>query len=57
MDIGMTHELPPTFKESVLKSIPEGKFGRTEDLVSTIEYLIKTEYITGTSLDINGGLF
>lgn len=57
MDLGMTHELPKDFKETVLKSIPVGKFGRPEDLISTMDYLIKTEYITGTSIDINGGLF
>ena len=32
------------------------RLGKMEELHDTIEYLIKTEYISGTSIKINGGI-
>jgi NAD(P)-dependent dehydrogenase (short-subunit alcohol dehydrogenase family) len=56
-NIGMIDEVPEEMRKSLLSRIPIPKFGDPEDVFSTIQYLIKTRYITGTSLDINGGLF
>jgi hypothetical protein len=33
------------------------KFGNPIDIFTTVKYLIDCSYITGTSIDINGGLF
>lgn len=44
--------------EEIEKKIPLGRIAETSEIVSGIEYLISdnSSYVTGTGLDINGGL-
>lgn len=57
MDIGMgVEQVPELYKKKLLEKIPSGKFGEPSDIYTTIDYLLKTEYINGASIDINGGL-
>jgi NAD(P)-dependent dehydrogenase (short-subunit alcohol dehydrogenase family) len=53
-DGGLTEKLndPEKFKQE----IPLKRWGTTEELYNTIQYIIQTEYLTGTNLAINGGL-
>ena len=53
-DGGMTDKLnnPEKFKQE----IPLKRWGTIDELAKTIEYIIDTEYLTGTNLAINGGL-
>lgn len=53
-DGGLTYKLPnpETFKEK----IPLKRWGRIDELVSAIEFLINTEYCTGVNLPLTGGL-
>jgi 3-oxoacyl-[acyl-carrier protein] reductase len=53
-DGGMTDRLPD--KESAIKRIGLGRLGTIEELVSTIEFIIHNEYLTGTAIQINGGI-
>jgi NAD(P)-dependent dehydrogenase (short-subunit alcohol dehydrogenase family) len=53
---GMALRIPPEFQEKIKKNIPLKRFGKIEELYNTIEYLINTEYVSGTSLKINGAL-
>ncbi len=55
-DAGMAHRLPKKFQSAIKGRIPMSRFGSIEELYNTIVYLINTEYVTGTSLKINGGL-
>jgi NAD(P)-dependent dehydrogenase (short-subunit alcohol dehydrogenase family) len=55
-DAGMTHRIPKIIQEKVKQNIPLKRFGTIKELYNTIEYLINTEYVSGTSLKINGGL-
>ena len=55
-DAGMAHRIPLEFQEKIKKNIPLKRYGKIEELYNTIEYLINTEYVTGTSLKINGAL-
>ena len=55
-DGGMAHRLPENFQSIIKGKIPMSRFGSIQELHNTIEYLINTEYVTGTSLKINGGL-
>ena len=43
--------------EALAKNIPIGKIGEIEDAASTMEFLIKNEYMTGQYISPNGGLF
>ena len=55
-DAGMAHRIPPKFQETIKNKIPLKRFGKIEELKNTIEYLIDTEYVSGTSIKINGAL-
>jgi len=56
-DIGMgINEITPEFANVLKQRIPSNSFCNPADIFNTVEYLIKTSYITGTSIDLNGGL-
>jgi NAD(P)-dependent dehydrogenase (short-subunit alcohol dehydrogenase family) len=55
-DGGMTYRIPEEYLEPIRKSIGLQRFGKIEELVSTIEYFINTEYTTGINLKIDGNL-
>ena len=55
-DAGMAHRLSEDFQSIIKRKIPMNRFGSIQELYDTIVYLISTEYVTGTSLKINGGL-
>jgi acetoacetyl-CoA reductase len=45
-------------KEAVLKRIPLGRVGTPQEVARAVRYLIVDgDYITGASLNINGGLY
>lgn len=57
MESGMTTKIPEEIQMSIKEKIPFKKFGKTTELIQTIDYLINSDYVTGTSIDVNGGLF
>jgi NAD(P)-dependent dehydrogenase (short-subunit alcohol dehydrogenase family) len=56
-DIGMIKEVPENYQNSIKELIPSGAFGTPENIFSAVNFIIETDYINGTSIDINGGLF
>ncbi len=56
-DLGIIREVPDQMKESIKNDIPNHQFGDPEDIYNIIESIIKTPYINGTSIDVNGGLY
>ena len=54
----MTDTLTKKQRESILSSIPAGRFGVVEDIASCVLFLVSDEasYITGQTLHINGGM-
>lgn len=55
--IGMgVNDVPPAYQEKIKSQIPSGRFCSPEEILQTVDYLINTEYINGTAIDINGGL-
>ncbi|MEY2989003.1 MAG: hypothetical protein RJB13_2524, partial [Pseudomonadota bacterium] len=44
-------------RESWMKQVPMGRFGKAEELAATIVFLASREagYITGTSIQVDGG--
>lgn len=56
-DIGMINSIPKENLEEIINAIPSRKLGQKENIIKTIDYLISSPYINGSSLDINGGLF
>lgn len=53
-DGGMTDRLPN--KEAAIQRIGLGRLGTIEELVKTIEFIIDNEYLTGTAIQLNGGI-
>ena len=56
MDTGMTDRIPEELRLNIRNNIPLKKFGSHEEIIHAIDYLLASSYVTGTSIDINGGL-
>ena len=54
IDIGMTHKIKN--RETLEKNIPLG-FGHPSEITKAVNFLLYTKYITGTTININGGLW
>lgn len=55
-DVGMIRKVPPEVLEQVQEQIPLKRLGTVRELSRLIGTVITTPYITGATLDINGGL-
>lgn len=55
-DGGLVHRVPEPMKTQVQEEIPLKRWGSIDELTNAVEYLINTEYSSGTNLKLNGGL-
>jgi len=56
-DIGMIKDVPTELLNNIINSIPMEKLGDPINILKTVEYLIATDYITGSQINLNGGLY
>jgi acetoacetyl-CoA reductase len=50
--------VPDHVKEQIVKRIPLGRVGTAHEVARAVRFLIVDgDYITGSSLDINGGVY
>ena len=56
LDGGLTYQVPEKFRNIVKDRIPLKRWGHISEIENAIRYLINTEYVSGCSLKINGGL-
>ena len=56
-NIGMISDVSEEYQQIVKKKIPTGSFGDPENIFNAVNFLIASDYINGTSVDINGGIF
>lgn len=56
-NIGMITEVSADYQEIVKKKIPTGKFGDPENIFKAVKFIFESDYLNGTSVDINGALF
>lgn len=57
-DIGMgITQISGPQRVDLLTKIPSRRFGSADEIARTVEYFIATEYVNGTSVDLNGALF
>lgn len=56
---GMLFKIPEDIREQIKTSIPKKEFGNPEEIVRCMLYLVdeKANYITGQTININGGLY
>lgn len=55
-DIGMITEVPSEMKSVIKSKLPTGNFGDPENIYNAVKFIISSDYINGTSVDINAGL-
>lgn len=56
-NIGMINDVTPEMKEALKSKIPVGhQFGNPDNIFEAINFIIKAPYLTGSSIDINGGI-
>jgi NAD(P)-dependent dehydrogenase (short-subunit alcohol dehydrogenase family) len=53
----MVGAIPEEMQEKILKTIPMGRFGQPEDIAQAVRFCIENEYMTGATLDVNGGVY
>lgn len=58
IDTDMTRELGDEQRESLIKAIPAGRLGQSEDIAETVKFLTSdgAAYITGETIHVNGGM-
>jgi acetoacetyl-CoA reductase/3-oxoacyl-[acyl-carrier protein] reductase len=56
-DIGIISEVPKDYQNKIKSQIPSGEFGNPEEIYKAVNFLINSDYVNGTSIDINGGLY
>lgn len=59
IDTDMTRVLPEEHKDALLKQIPLGRLGQTDDIANACLFLASPAgaYITGLTLHVNGGMY
>jgi NAD(P)-dependent dehydrogenase (short-subunit alcohol dehydrogenase family) len=55
-DIGMITEVPAEFQPVVKAKIPTGQFGNPENIYRAVKFIVSSDYMNGTSIDISAGL-
>ena len=45
------------YSPKLSKKIPTGKFGDPENIFKAVKFIFESDYLNGTSVDINGALF
>lgn len=56
-DIGMISEVTEEYQKMIKEKIPTHNFGNPENIYRAVKFIIDSDYTTGTSIDMNGGLF
>ncbi|MBL7996810.1 SDR family oxidoreductase, partial [bacterium] len=55
-NIGMISEVPEDMMKVVLNTIPMKKLGDPINIYNAMQFVFESDYITGTEININGGL-
>ncbi len=53
---GLFEKFDENFKKKLLDKVPSKKTGNIKNILYAIDFLIKTDYINGSSINIDGGL-
>lgn len=56
-DIGMIAEVSPQIQDSIKQRLPTKKFGDPQNIFNAIQFLIATDYMNGSSIELNGSLY
>jgi acetoacetyl-CoA reductase/3-oxoacyl-[acyl-carrier protein] reductase len=56
-DVGMIAEVPDEMQAKIKEQIPSGQFGDPHNILEAIRFLRKADYVNGTTIDLNAGLY
>jgi NAD(P)-dependent dehydrogenase (short-subunit alcohol dehydrogenase family) len=58
IETDMVANIPEEAREKLLKTVPLGRFGKPEEVARAVRFVVEdADYMTGQSLDINGGVY
>lgn len=57
VDTEMWRSLSPDVQQSILDKIPLGRVASRDEIAEAVRYLVGASYVTGQTLNINGGLY
>jgi acetoacetyl-CoA reductase/3-oxoacyl-[acyl-carrier protein] reductase len=55
-EVGMINVLSQEVKERVIQSVPMRRLGHPQNIEKAIRFLIEADYVTGATININGGI-
>lgn len=55
-DAGMLYTIPEDQREAIRASVPMNRFGKLDEILNAVRFLLNTEYVTGQTISVNGGL-
>ncbi|MER2000644.1 MAG: 3-oxoacyl-[acyl-carrier-protein] reductase [Lysinibacillus sp.] len=53
----MVAAMPENVKEAIIAKVPMQRLGHTDEVAETVLFLVKSSYITGQEINVNGGLY
>ena len=56
-ELGMIDQVPEKYKEGIKAQIPSGEFCKKEEVFKCVEFIRNNNYLNGSSVDLNGGIF
>jgi 3-oxoacyl-[acyl-carrier protein] reductase len=56
LNVGLIDTLDETAREEALEQIPSGKFGDVSSVGHAVDFLIKSDYVNGAEIHVDGGI-
>jgi 3-oxoacyl-[acyl-carrier protein] reductase len=56
VDTPMTARIPALFRQHLIDDTPLRRFGTFAEFEATMQYVVETDYLNGTTLEVDGGL-
>lgn len=57
VDTDMLRGVPDAVREQLLRTIPLGRFARPAEIAEAIVFALRSDYMTGAELNVNGGVY
>ena len=56
-EVGIIKTIPPAMIEKIVQTIPMKRLGDAANFVRAVKFIVDADYMTGSTININGGLF
>jgi len=53
---GLIETLSEKVRKKIMESIPSGKLGEPSNIVNAVEFIMKSEYVNGSAIHLDGGI-